>query len=720
MKQVIQSARSGKLAVREVPAPAARPGHLLVRTRASLISAGTERMMTAFARKSLAGKARARPDLVRKVMDKARSDGVMATLKAVMARLDEPFPLGYSAAGEVIAVGAGLEGEFRVGQRVAVAGAGLANHAEINVVPRNLAATIPDGVSDSEACFGTLGAIAMHAVRNLGMGLGDVVAVIGCGLVGQLATQLAALAGSRVIVLDYDAERLKLAAGHGAEATFDLSQSGLDAAVAAMTSGRGCDGVLIAAATESSEPLQTAAAVARDRARVVMVGMTGTEFSYADFMKKELNLVVSRSYGPGRYDTDFENRGMKYPEGWVRWTETENLAECVRLMDPALPTRLDVAALTTHRFDIGAAEQAYVLVTEGAEAHLGVVLTYPDGEPTRAPVTFPAPALISRGSPLRVGMIGAGAFARAMLLPALKGMDGVTLQTVAARRGSSAEHAQRTFGFVRAETEAQAVLEATDVDAVIIATRHDSHAALTAAALAAGKPVLVEKPLGMTMADIDLVANARQASSAFFQVGFNRRFAPLSIQSRDILARSAGPRFVVIRVNAGAVPADSWLNSESEGGGRVLGEVCHFVDLARFLTGAPIVSVQADTMTGTHGTAEDISATLAFADGSLATIAYTSQGDAAYGKELIEAFAGGKVATIDNFRSLTTVTDGKTSRTRSRVGQDKGIATELAAFAAAARAGGPAPIDESELIESSRATIALLESLRAGVRISLS
>jgi predicted dehydrogenase/threonine dehydrogenase-like Zn-dependent dehydrogenase len=719
MKQVIQSARSGDLAVREVPVPAARPGHLLVRTRASLISAGTERMMSAFARKSLAGKARARPDLVRKVIDKTRSDGVMATLKAVMARLDEPFPLGYSAAGEVIAVGAGLEGEFRVGQRVAVAGAGLANHAEINVVPRNLAATIPDGVTDAEASFGTLSAIALHAVRNLRMGLGDVVAIIGCGLVGQLATQLATLAGSRVIVLDYDAERLKLAKGIGAEAIFDLSQSGLEAAIAAITDGRGCDGVLIAAATDSSEPLQTAAAVARDRACVVMVGMTGTEFSYAEFMKKELNLIVSRSYGPGRYDADFENRGIKYPEGWVRWTETENLAECVRLMDPALPTRLNVADLITHRFDIDAAEQAYALVIEGAEPHLGVVLTYPDSSPKSTPVTFPAPALVSRGNQLRIGMIGAGAFARTILLPALKGMAGVTLQTVAARRGSSAEHAQRTFGFNRAETEAQAVLEASDVDAIIIATRHDSHAALTSAALDAGKPVLVEKPLGMTMADIDLVANARQESRSFFQVGFNRRFAPLSIQTRDVLSCSAGPRFVVIRVNAGALPADSWLNSDSEGGGRVLGEVCHFVDIARFLIGTPIVSVQADTMTSTGRAAEDISASLAFADGSLATIAYTSQGDAAYGKELIEAFSSGMVATIDNFRCLTTVAGGKTNRSKSHRGQDKGIAAELTAFVTAARAGGPSPIDEGELIESSRATVAILESLRAGARITL-
>lgn len=717
MKQVIQSARSGDLAVREVPAPTARPGHLLVRSRASLISAGTERLITAFAKKSLAGKARARPDLVRKVMDKARRDGVMATLKAVMARLDEPLPLGYSAAGAVIAVGAGLEGEFRVGDRVAMAGAGIANHAEVNVVPRNLAARIPDGVSDAEACYGTLGAIALHGVRNAGCGLGDTVAVIGCGLVGQLAARLASLGGSRVMVLDYDAARLDLAGAWAAETAFDPSEPGLDAAVAAMTGGRGFDGVIIAAATESSEPLQTAAAIARDRARVVMVGMTGTEVPYRDFMQKELQLIVSRSYGPGRYDAEFENRGVKYPEGWVRWTETENLAECVRLMDPALPRRLDVGVLTTHTFDIDKAEDAYALVTGGGEPSLGVVLTYPEAEAAPAPIAFPAPAIGKTGDTLRIGMIGAGNFAKAMVLPELKKLGGVTLQAVSARRGAQAEHAQRTFGFARAATEAEAVVEAADVDAVIIATRHDSHAALTALALRAGKPVLVEKPLGLSMDDIDAVAAARAESTAFFQVGFNRRFAPGAIRARDALARRAGPRFVAMRINAGAVPADSWVNDSAEGGGRVLGEVCHFVDLARFLIGSPIAAVRADAMTGAGAEGEDIAATLAFADGSLATIAYTAQGDAAYAKELIEGFAGGTVATIDDFRRLTTAADGKVTKTSGT--QDKGIAAELAAFTAAAKAGGPAPIDEAELIETSRATVALLESLRSGARIVL-
>src|SRR6266404_4208606 len=395
MKQIVQSARSGKLKLTEVPAPQARPGHLLVATRSSLISAGTERMVVDFARKSLAGKARARPDLVRKTLDKARRDGIAATFRTVLARLDEPLPLGYSAAGEVVAIGAGLEGIFTIGQRVAVAGAGLANHAELNLIPRNLAAPIPDDVRDEEACFATLGAIALHAVRNLGAALGDIVAVIGVGLVGQLAVQLLALQGARVVAFDYDPARLALAARHGAGLVCNLAEPGVQAAVSSFTARQGCDAVLIAAATESSEPLELAAEIARDRAQLCVVGKTGTEFPYAAFMKKEIQLVVSRSYGPGRYDEDFEGGGVKPPIAVVRGAERENLRECVRLMSPRLPRRLDVGALITHRFPFAHAEEAYELVVGNTKPHLGVVLGY-DAAEARVPAqpitrAFPVP-----------------------------------------------------------------------------------------------------------------------------------------------------------------------------------------------------------------------------------------------------------------------------------------------------------------------------------------
>ena len=717
MKQVIQSARGGKLSLREVPEPKVRAGHLLVRTRASLISAGTERSSASFARKSLAGKAKARPDLVKKVMAKARRDGLGATLAAVKARLDEPMALGYSAAGEVVEVGAGLEGEFRSGQRVAIAGAGIASHAELNVAPRNLAAVIPLGVADDEACFATLGAVALHAVRNLNPGLGDVVAVVGAGLLGQLALQFLTLSGVRVIALDYMPDRLDLARGCGAEAAFDLNGDGLEETVAALTGGKGCDGVLIAAATESSEPLETAAAIARDRATICLAGVTGTTFPFREFMSKELNVVVSRSYGPGRYDPDYEGRGVKYPEGWVRWTETENLVECLRLMSLEAPRRLDVGKLTTHRFDLEDAKAAYSLVTDSVEPHLGVVLTYGGEAAERAKPAFPAAKAKADGGCV-LGVIGAGNFAKSVLLPKLKSLKGVTLHTIVTRRGASAESTRENFGFVHASADEAAVLDNPDINAVLIATRHDSHADLTARALEAGKAVLVEKPLGLSRDQIAKVVAARNGSDAFFQVGFNRRFAPLSIKVRDHLAAASGSKYVLLRVNAGALPADSWLNDGDEGGGRVLGEVCHFVDLARFLVGSAIVSVQADSAKPSSGGCEDLSVTLRFADGSLATIAYTGLGDGAMGKELIEAYAGGAVITVDNFRSFAVAENGKLTSSR-RKGQDKGFAAALEAFAQAAARGGPAPVDEAELVETSIATIAVLESLGSGGRIDL-
>lgn len=717
MKQVIQSARTGKLALKEVPAPKVRSGHLLVRTRASLISAGTERMVIDFAKKSLAGKAKERPDLVKKVLDKARRDGLMATFKAVMARLDEPLPLGYSAAGEVMAVGAGLEGAFHVGQRVAVAGAGLANHAELNVVPRNLAAPIPDDVSDEDACFGTLASIALAGVRNLAPCLGDVVLVLGVGLVGQLAAQLLALNGVRVVAVDVDAGRLDLARRTGAELGWRLGEPGLAEAVAALTGGLGCDGILIAAATDSSEPLELAAELARDRARVVMVGKTGTEFPYAAFMKKELQLLVSRSYGPGRYDDDFEGRGVKYPAGWVRWTETENLRECVRLMSPSLARRLDVGALITHRFPFDRAEDAYTLVTERTEPNMGVVLHY-DGE-TKVDAAPVFPAVASAGGRCVLGVIGAGNFARTVLLPELKRIKDVEFRTICTTRGQTAQHGQQAFGFAHACTEVDEVLADPAINAVLVATRHSNHAALTARCLAAGKSVIVEKPLALSGDQVNQVIEARNGANAFFTVGFNRRFAPMSVKARDLLARHKGPKMLVLRVNAGALPPESWLNAAEEGGGRILGEACHFVDLARMLVGAPIRTVQADAAAVTHGACDDLTITLSFADGSLATIVYTAQGDTSFSKERFECFAGGTAVVIDNFLSFSVTENGRTKVEKAAMGQDKGHRAELEAFAAAVAAGGPAPVDEAELIETSRATIAVLVSLREGRRVSL-
>ncbi len=718
MLQVIQSARTGRLAVRDVPEPKVRPGHLLVRTRASLISAGTERMLVAFAQKSLAAKAVERPDLVRKVIDKARRDGVVAAWRAAMARLDEPLALGYSAAGEVIAVGEGLEGQYAVGARVAVAGAGVANHAEINAVPAHLAQPTPEGVIDEHAAFATVGAIALHAVRNANVSLGDTVAVIGVGLIGQLAAQFVRLAGGRAVALDPDTARLELAARLGAEIALDPDSANLDVRIAALTHGLGCDSVLIAAATDEDAPLRAAARVARDRARVVLVGQTGTEFPYADFMKKELSIVASRAYGPGRYDPDYEARGVKYPEGWVRWTETANMGEVLRVVANG---SLDVASLITHRFPLADATRAYDLVA-GSEPCLGVVLTYPKETPRPRP-SFPAPRAQVKPGSCVVGLIGAGAFARSVLVPELARIAGVVLDTVVAKRGISADRGRETFGFREAGTDEAAVLENPAINAVVVATRHDSHARFAAAALKAGKAVLVEKPLALSFDQLNEVVAARAAapaqSGAFFQIGFNRRFAPLARALKDELAKRPGPKVLALRVNAGALDPGAWAASGDEGGGRLVGEACHFVDLARFLAGERITGVFAEAAPPKRagGLSEDAIVNLRFEGGSLATITYAASGDAGAGKERIEAFAGGATFVLDDFRTLTISERGRTQPLAGGAG--KGVAEELAAFVAAVRVGGPAPVDEGELIETSQAILAAMESLRTGQRVGL-
>ncbi len=722
MKQIVQSASTGALSVRAVPVPRVRPGHLLVRTAASLISAGTERMVVEFARRSLVGKAKSRPDLVKQVLTKIQRDGLLATFDTVRARLDEPLPLGYSASGVVIEVGSGAEGRFQVGDRVAIAGAGIANHAEYNIAPCNLAAPVPDDVSHLEACFGTLACIALNGVRLLEPKLGDVVAVVGAGLVGQLTAQLLAIHGCRVICLDYSSERLALARSLAAEATWNLGEGSPAAFVASRTNGVGCDGVVITAATSSSEPFHTAARVARDRAKISLVGITGTEFPYREFMKKELSVVVSRSYGPGRYDNDFERRNLKFPVGWIRWTETDNLAECVRLMSPSRALRINPAALTTHRFSIEDAETAYELVTEGAEPHLGVVIEYPvdqDRRPEPASIIETRSGANMASGRCVLGVIGAGAFARSKLLPVLARHPQVVLQTVITQRGVSAEDTRRKFNFRQCGTDEATILEDSEVNAVLITTPHSNHAALTARALSAGKAVLVEKPLALTRDELNAVVQARNGSSAFLQVGFNRRFAPMIASLSRHLAPLPSPKSLLMRINAGQLAAESWQREPDEGNGRILGELCHFVDLARFLVGAPIVAVRADSARAHGGPCEDVTVALRFSDGSLCTLVYTALGDPSYSKERIECYASSTVAIIDNFRTLEIVSNGRLRRQSSRLKQDKGHEAELDAFVAAVANDTGAPVPEAELVESSLATIAVVDSLRTGSAVFL-
>ncbi len=717
MKQVIQSRRTGKLAIKDLPEPQVKAGHVLVKTRTSLISAGTERMVVEFAKKSLAGKAKARPDLVKKVIAKAKRDGLKSTFQTVMTRLDEPLPLGYSAAGEVIAVGNGLEGAFAVGERVAMAGAGLANHAQLNVVPQSLVAKIPEDVRDEEAAFGTLSAIALHAVRNLEPRLGDIIAILGMGLVGQLAAQFLKLSGARVVALDYNKSRLKLAHDLGVEACIDLGKSNGERALFAITGGRGCDSILIAAATSSNEPFISAAAMARDRARVVLVGLTGTEFPFGEFMKKELNIIISRSYGPGRYDTDFEGRNIKYPEGWVRWTETENLAESLRLMSPALNSRLNVDPLISHNIDFSLAEQAYKMITSGSEPHMGVILNYPKiHDDSNLKPHFATIKSIENKCVL--GVIGAGNFAKSVLLPELKHLPNVTLHTLATQHGATADQSKNTFGFLNATTNSEEIFQNPNINAVLIATRHDSHATLTEQALKAEKSALVEKPLALDLEGLNKIIIARNATKrAFFQVGFNRRFSPMGIKLKQSFADLVGPKIMNFRINAGAIPSDHWVQSSEEGGGRVLGEMCHFIDFARFLSGSSITFVNARAAGDKSALCDDINVSLNFSDGSLATILYTAQGDIGASKERYEIFSNGRNGLIEDFKRLELSGAGQHLLKKSTA--DKGFRTSLSGFVNSIANGGPLGIDEGELIESSTATIATLESLRQGKSIGI-
>ena len=583
-------------------------------------------------------------------------------------------------------------------------------------MPGNLAVKLPPAVPYEQACFATLGAIALHSVRLVRPQLGEWVGVVGAGLVGLLAIQFARLSGARVVALDYDQDRLELAKTLWAECVLCLADGYPVAAVMAVSDGYGCDAVILAAATDRPEPFETAAAIARDRATVCMVSISGTEFPYRAFMHKELSIVVARSYGPGRYDSAFERQGMAYPEGYVRWTETENLRTVVALLETGA---LDVERLTTHRMPFGDADAAYRMMADRTEPHLGIVLDYPARQPEaenshraiRLPVVHRGP------KPFVVGVLGAGQFARTILMPRLAKVPSVELKTIVSARGLSAKLARERFGFQNAIRDPYEVLEDPEITAVSVLTPHRTHASLTAQALAAGKAVYVEMPLAIDREQLAQVAEAREGSGGFVQVGFNRRFAPLTMDVAARLAGLKGRRQIVIRANAGAAGAGAWEADQEQGGGRLLGEACHFVDLAQHLAGAPIVAVQAAAALAGRGPSEDFGAHLEFADGSLASIAYTTFGDAAYSKESIEVFCAGQVFRIEDFPELVEVRDGKSRRHRGS--QDKGHGAALAAFAKAVREGGPPPIAEEALFASSFATIALKESLLEGKRIRI-
>jgi polar amino acid transport system substrate-binding protein len=722
MKQLLQNLKNGEGTVAEVPAPVAQAGRVVVRTAASLVSAGTERAVVELGRKSLVGKARERPDLVRKVVEKVKTEGLVNTLGAVREKLDESHALGYSAAGMVIEVGANVT-EFRVGDRVACAGTGYATHAEVLSVPKNLCVRLPGEVDFEAGAFGTVGAIALQGVRLAEPTLGESVVVVGLGLIGQLTCQLLNANGCRVFGIDVDASRVDLALSLGAD---DGATSNADVrrAVEAWTRGRGADAVVITAATHSSEPVALAGEISRLKGRVVAVGAVGMDVPRDLYFARELTLKVSMSYGPGRYDPEYEERGHDYPLAYVRWTEGRNIEA---FLDAVASKRVSTAPLVTHRFPIEEGERAYKLIAGDTRApHLAVLLTYDtsrelatiiERRPRAAAreATRASDATDNRESVVRVGMIGAGAYARAMLLPHFKA-SGAQFQSIATASGVTARDVGEKYDFAALASGANAVIEDPRVNLVVIATRHDSHAALASRALEAGKHVFVEKPLALDDEELDALLEAASRTSAKLVAGFNRRFSPHARAARDFFADRREPLSILYRVNAGRVPASHWTQSPDEGGGRVRGEVCHFVDLCQFFARAPPVGVFAESIRSDNAEVVDddsIFVTLRFADGSNACVAYLAEGDRALAKERVEILGAGRSFVIDDFRTSLAYRGGREEKTKLRAA-DKGQSEEVRAVCRMVLEGTPSPIPPEELAATTRATFRILDSLRTG------
>ncbi|MFM9442213.1 bi-domain-containing oxidoreductase [Streptomyces acidiscabies] len=722
MKQVVQNYKSGELALLDVPVPGCKPGGVLVRTAYSLISTGTELMKVSEAGMSMLGKARSRPDQVAKVVQSVAVNGVPATYRKVMGKLDSYTPLGYSLCGVVEQVGDGID-DVKAGDLVACAGNEHALHAELNWVPKNLYAPVPDGLAPRHAAFGTVGSIALQGVRQGESRLGEVALVIGLGLIGQLVVQLLAASGVRVVGADPDPARCELAERLGAVACGDPASPAVESAVVDLTDGHGVDQVYLAAGGGSNQPVELAARLSRDRGRVVDIGKCRLDLPWNAYYEKELDVRFSRSYGPGRYDPEYELDGRDYPIGYVRWTERRNLA-C--FLDLVARGRVDVEPLVSHVADFGDAVETYRSLKDGDLKAVAVLFRYPEnpGNPVvaEAPsVTVPAvrmtpapkPAPRGAKTPVRLAFVGAGNYATSMLLPHLTGRDGVELSTVVTTTALSAANAQRKFGFAEATTDLDAVLDDKAIDAVFVVTRHSSHADLTRRALLAGKAVFVEKPLALSEEELAGVLSAvEESGNDRIQVGFNRRFAPLLREAKERFGARSGPASLRYLVNAGQLTHGSWYLRQGTEGSRFAGEGGHFVDTASWLLDADPVSVYA---VGD----EDLHVVLRYPDGSTATISYVTSGAAGFPKETLDLVADGKVLRLDDFVRASVYDRKRWVSSRLPKARDKGQNAELAAFVKAVRTGGPMPVPLPSLAATTAATLAVRAAVADGVPVTL-
>ena len=717
MKQVSQEMKKGTMHVEEVPEPALRSGGVVVRNEYSLISAGTERSSVQKRKGSMISKARSNPDMVKLVLQQMKQQGVMNVYRKVMTKLEAFGPLGYSSAGTVIGVAGDID-DFSVGDRVACGGSS-ANHAEVLFVPKNLCAKVPPELSMMEAAYTTVGAIALQGVRLTAPTLGETVAVIGLGLVGQLTVQILKAAGCSVVGIDLDARSVALAKTLGADAAFHRNSRGLTSDIQSRTRGLGIDAVIITAATKSSDPVQLAGEIARDKGRVVLVGDVGITIPRAPYYMKELEFRISRSYGPGRYDKSYEEKGIDYPVGFVRWTEKRNMEEFLRLVQEK---KVDVEKLTTHTFPIAEALKAYHLISKGAkERYIGVMLEYPHERKAAAKSVLVAPPRETKGS-LSVGFIGAGNFAQSSLLPFID-VKRAALKSVCTSNGLNAKNVARQFGFESATADPKEIFASNNIDTVFIATRHNLHAAMCVQAMKHHKNVFVEKPLALNERELDEVVKAhdaaKQQSHLRFMVGFNRRFSPSVRQAKAFFDNAAEPMLVNYRVNAGFLPKDHWTQDPVEGGGRIIGEVCHFIDTIQYLTNGEPVSVFAQSLSlgGERTQGDNVAITIRLSNGSVGVVTYLANGDPAVSKERIEMFSGGKTAVIDNFKVLE-MFHGGARKVQETSSIEKGHKAEVEEFISSVHLAKDL-IPFQSLVATTRATFKIIESLETGLPVEL-
>jgi len=696
MKRIMQSLKTGATELLETPCPKNQPGHLLIQTTRSLISPGTEKMLVDFGKASLLDKVRQQPDKVRMVFDKVKTDGLLPTIEAVQNKLEQMLPMGYCNVGTVLEVGEGVTG-FSVGDRVVSNGA----HAEVICVPKNLCCKIPDSVTDDEAVFTVLGAIALQGIRLSQPTIGEAFVVMGLGLIGLLTVQLLRAQGCRVLGIDFDEKKLALAAQFGAE-TINLSQQE-DPVVTANTFSRerGVDAVLITAATRSSEPVHHAAQMCRKRGRIILVGVTGLELSRADFYEKELSFQVSCSYGPGRYDSSYELKGHDYPIGFVRWTEQRNFEAVLDLLQSK---KLSVDALISAHYPLNSAEQVYQQLGEN-QLGLGCILEYNAENPLLHVRSLQINSKkTTKATHVSIGFIGAGNYAGRTLLPAFKKSRAV-LSTIACSGGVRSTQLGKKFGFEKVTTDIEDIFANPEINTVVIATRHDSHAELICRAMQAKKHVFVEKPLCLTFAELENITSVCSVhTDLHLMVGFNRRFSPHIIKMKQLLRTLRTPKSFIMTVNAGEVPASQWTQDSAIGGGRLIGEACHFIDLLRFLAGAPITQFHVTRLDNILQRDDKASITLSFADGSFGVIHYLANGHKSFPKERLEVFSAGKILQLDNFRQLRGFGWGSFKK-MSLWRQDKGQMSCVAEFLHAIKSGTGAPIAIAELIEVSRVTL---------------